>query len=342
MIPRISLTPEYSISRLIKGGWHLAGGHGKVDRADAKRDMAAFVEAGVTCFDCADIYTGVEALIGEFRREYPALARDLRVHTKLVPDLDRLEFVDGPAVEAIIDRSLQRLGVDRLDLVQFHWWDYAVPRYLDVALELARLRSKGKILHIGLTNFDLPRLSEIVAAGVPVLTHQLQYSLVDARPRTRMVEYCLAHGIGLLSYGTVLGGFLSDRWLGAPEPLGDLENRSLTKYKLIVDDFGGWPLFQHLLRVLRVIADRHDCDIATVGTVAMLQRPAVAAAIVGATNTAHLPAHLKSGSVVLTAADLVEIEAVTEQRRGPLGDVYSLERDRTGPHGRIMKYNLNT
>jgi aryl-alcohol dehydrogenase-like predicted oxidoreductase len=342
VIPRIPLTPEYSISRLIKGGWHLAGGHGKIDRTDAKRDMAAFVEAGVTCFDCADIYTGVEALIGEFRREYPALARDLRVHTKLVPDLDRLEAVDGPAVEAIIDRSLQRLGVDRLDLVQFHWWDYAVPRYLDVALELARLRSKGKILHIGLTNFDLPRLSEIVAAGVPVLTHQLQYSLVDARPLTGMVEYCLAHGIGLLSYGTVLGGFLSDRWLGAPEPLGDLENRSLTKYKLIVDDFGGWPLFQHLLRVLRVIADRHDCDIATVGTVAMLQRPAVAAAIVGATNTAHLPAHLKSGSVVLTAADVEEIKAVTEQRRGPLGDVYSLERDRTGPHGRIMKYNLNT
>jgi len=90
--------------------------------------MAAFVEAGFTAFDCADIYTGVEELIGGFRREYPALARQVRVHTKFVPDVDRLESTDSTAVEAIIDRSLKRLGQSRLDLVQFHWWDYAVPR----------------------------------------------------------------------------------------------------------------------------------------------------------------------------------------------------------------------
>jgi len=81
-----------------------------VDPAQACRDMAAFVEAGFTAFDCADIYTGVEELIGRFRREYPELARRVRVHTKFVPDLDRLERTDGPAVEAIVDRSLRRLG----------------------------------------------------------------------------------------------------------------------------------------------------------------------------------------------------------------------------------------
>nr|MBP9105957.1 aldo/keto reductase [Gemmatimonadaceae bacterium] len=66
----IDLAPSYRISRLIKGGWQLAGGHGTIDRAQAIADMQAFAEAGITTFDCADIYTGVEELIGEFLRQW--------------------------------------------------------------------------------------------------------------------------------------------------------------------------------------------------------------------------------------------------------------------------------
>jgi aryl-alcohol dehydrogenase-like predicted oxidoreductase len=341
MIPRIKLAADYEISRLIKGGWHLAGGHGDVSPAQATRDMAAFVEAGITTFDCADIYTGVEELIGRFRREYPVLARQLRVHTKFVPDLGDLAHVDATYVERIIDRSLQRLGVERLDLVQFHWWDYAVPRYVDVALELERLRRAGKIDRIGLTNFGTPEVAALRAAGVPVFAHQLQYSLLDARPEHGMVELCQRHGIALLCYGTVAGGFLSDRWLDQPAPTGPLANRSLVKYQLIIDEFGGWPLFQALLRALRGVADRHGCDIATAATRAVLDQPGVAAAIVGATSTAHLAAHGAIGRLALDDADRAAIAAVTTQRRGPPGDVYTLERDRNGPHGRIMKYELN-
>jgi aryl-alcohol dehydrogenase-like predicted oxidoreductase len=79
MIPRCTLSDGYSISRIIKGGWHLAGDHGPVDPAGACKDMASFVEAGITTFDCADIYTGVEALIGEFRQAYPSLAERVQV-----------------------------------------------------------------------------------------------------------------------------------------------------------------------------------------------------------------------------------------------------------------------
>ena len=341
MIPRLELAPDYSISRLIKGGWHLAGGHGDVDPAQATRDMARFVEAGVTTFDCADIYTGVEELIGRFRREYPGLARRVRVHTKFVPDLDALASVDARYVEGVIDRSLARLGLERLDLVQFHWWDYAVPRYVEVALELERLRRSGKIDRIGLTNFGTPQVRELLAAGVPVFAHQLQFSLLDDRPTHGMLQLCREHGIALLCYGTVAGGFLSERWLGQAEPAGPLANRSLTKYKLIIDEFGGWAMFQQLLGVLQSIAMRQGCDIATVATRAMLDQPGVAAAIVGATNTAHLAAHERIGAVTLTDADRAAIASVTDRRRGPPGDVYTLERDREGPHGRIMKYGLN-
>jgi aryl-alcohol dehydrogenase-like predicted oxidoreductase len=341
MIPRLALAPDYEISRLIKGGWHLAGGHGDVDPAQATRDMARFVDAGITTFDCADIYTGVEELIGRFRREYPGHARRLRVHTKFVPDLDRLATLDAAYVAGIIDRSLSRLGLERLDLVQFHWWDYATPRYVEVALQLERLRQAGKIDRIGLTNFGTPQVRELLAAGVPVFAHQLQYSLLDDRPAHGMVELCAAHRIALLCYGTVAGGFLSDRWLGVAEPAGPLANRSLTKYRLIIDEFGGWGLFQELLRALRAVADRHGCDVATVATRAVLDLPGVAAAIVGATSAAHLDAHRAIGDLTLTVADQAQIAAVTARRRGPPGDVYTLERDRNGPHGRIMKYELN-
>ena len=341
MTPRHAFADGYEISRIIKGGWHLAGGHGAVDPERAVEDMAAFVEAGITTFDCADIYTGVEALIGRFRRAHPQLARRVQVHTKFVPDLPDLESVDGRYVERIVDRSLARLGVERLDLVQFHWWDFAVPRHVEVALELDRLRRAGKIAHIGATNFDVPRLAQIVAAGVPVVAHQVQYSLLDDRPARRMTDYCRAHGIALLCYGTVAGGFLSERWLGRPDPVDSAANRSLVKYRLIIEDFGGWALFQELLEALRGIAERHQCDIATVATVAILERAQVAAAIVGATSAAHLPAHRRAAAVRLDDADRAAIAAVTDRRRGPAGDVYELERDREGRHGRIMKYALN-
>ncbi len=170
---------------------------------------------------------------------------------------------------------------------------------------------------------------------------QVQYSLLDRRPAKQMVEAAAARGVSLICYGTVAGGFLSDRWLGAPEPAEPLENRSLTKYKLIIDDFGGWELFQALLAALRRVADRHGTDIATVASAAMLGRPGVAAVIVGARNRSHLASNLAISELVLDAEDMAGIDAVLGAARALEGDVYTLERDRGGRHGAIMKYNLS-
>src|SRR5262245_41746904 len=145
--------------------------------------MDRFVETGVTTFDCADIYTGVEALIGRWRRRRKGSAgADVQVHTKYVPDLDRLNTHSRADVSRGVERSLARLGVERLDLVQLHWWDYDIPGFVDVAGWLDELRRTGKIRHVGLTNFDRGRQAEIVAAGVPIVSHQVQYSVLDRRP----------------------------------------------------------------------------------------------------------------------------------------------------------------
>jgi len=340
------LRPGYRIARIIRGGWQLAGGHGAVEREAAIADLVASMEAGILTFDCADIYTGVEELIGAARRAYAerhgaAALQALKVHTKFVPDLATLHEVDRIYVRTIIERSLRRLGQERLDLVQFHWWDYAVPGCVDAALWLEELRAEGKIHLIGGTNFDTPYTERMVAAGVPLASMQVQYSLLDARPEHALVAACRKHDIHLLVYGTVAGGFLGDRWLGKPEPAAPLENRSLTKYKLIIDDFGGWALFQALLRVLRQVADRHGVDIATVASRFVLDLSQVAGVIVGARNQAHLAANLKIAALKLTDADRAEIVAVLARRQGPEGDTFALERDREGRHGSIMKYNLS-
>ena len=340
-----SLRPGYEISRIIRGGWQLAGGHGVIDRSRAVADLMASAEAQILTFDCADIYTGVEELIGAFRREYSlrcgrdALKR-IKVHTKFVPDLDILPAITKAHVAAIIDRSLKRLGMDRLDLVQFHWWDYAVPGCVEAALWLKELQQEGKIDRLGGTNFDTPHTDELLKAGVPLIAMQVQYSLIDARPENGLIDLCRANDIHLLPYGTAAGGFLSDAWLGRPEPAGPFDNRSLTKYKLIIDDFGGWDLFQELLHALHNIAGRHGVDIATVAGRAILDRPQVAGVIVGARNQAHLAANLKILEIDLSPADHAEIVEALSRRIGPLGDTFTLERDRLGRHGAIMKYNL--
>ena len=343
-MPRIKLAPDHEISRVIRGGWQMATEHGTLKGADPIGDMVAFADAGITTFDCADIYTGVEDLIGQFRLRYrdlrgaEALAR-IKVHTKFVPDRDALATISKAYVAGIIDQSLRRLKLDRLDLVQFHWWDYAMPRWRDTVHWLDELRQAGKINKVSLTNFDTAHLLTMVGDGIPITSLQLQYSLLDNRPAKRMVSVAAEHGVALLCYGTVAGGFLGDAWLGKPEPDAALENRSLTKYKLIIDDFGGWAVFQRLLRVLRDIADRHGVDIATVASAAVLARPGVAAVIVGARTRDHLAANLAIGELVLDSDDLGRIGAVLADARELEGDVYALERG--SRHGAVMKYNLN-
>lgn len=343
---RIEIQPDYSISRVIKGGWHLAGGHGNIEEKTAIEDMKAFVQSGVTTFDCADIYTGVEELIGKFLRTYKSEinAGDLapvQIHTKYVPDYSALATVTLADTTRIIDRSLQRLGVERLDLVQFSWWDYRFPKYVETALHLKTLQEQGKIRYIGVTNFDTSHLKELIEAGVPVKTNQVQYSVLDHRPENDQEAFAMRNNIPFLCYGAVAGGFLSDRYLNMPDPSEPLENRSLVKYRLIIDEFGGYDLFQEALKILRSIADKHQMGIAEIASRYVLQKPMVAAVIIGARNRNHLANLHKIAQFQLDAEDMAAIRSMVDKSQGPKGPVYDLERDKEGKHGRIMRYNLN-
>ena len=341
------LADGYSVPRIVTGAWQLSEGHqAPRTRTDIFEAFSTAVDAGITAFDCADIYTGVEELLGDFLRQYReregfAAAERIRVHTKFVPDLDALATLDKSHVEHIVDRSLRRLGVDRLDLVQFAWWSYEVDRWVETAGWLDELRQAGKIRQIGATNFDLESLRTMVDAGIPIRTHQIQYSALDHRAEGGMAEYCMANGIGLFCYGTLAGGFLSDRYLGAPDPSQAPGNRSLLKYRLIIDEYGGWEPFQALLREVDRIARRHGATVAQVALRCALDRPGVTAAIVGVSKTERVAEIVGAFDLTLDDDEREAIHALGRTAPGPRGPVYGLEREKGGRHAAIMKYGLN-
>jgi aryl-alcohol dehydrogenase-like predicted oxidoreductase len=330
---RVQFTADLTICRILNGMWQVSGAHGAVDPVRAVDAMFAYHEAGFTTWDLADHYGPAEDFIGDFLRRFAVRhgvdrLPEIQAFTKWVPRPGRMT---RRVVEDAINISLTRMGVERLDLLQFHWWDYKNDGYLDALKHLSDLQQEGKIRHLALTNFDTERLSAIADHGVRVVSNQVQYSLVDRRPEVRMARFCSDHPMTLLAYGTLLGGLLSEKYLGRPEPRrSELNTASLQKYKNMLDTWGDWTLFQELLAVLQQIANKHRVTIANVGLRYVLDRPAVAGVIVGARLgvAQHLTDNARVFGVKLDADDLSMIEAVLARSRdlitliGDCGDEY--------------------
>ena len=338
-LARVSLAPGYSISPVINGCWQLTPDHGggPASEAEVFRLFSELVEHGFTTFDGADIYTGVESLLGRFRRSLPD-PELIQVHTKLVPDKATLHCLTADQVDAVIHRSLKRLGMEQLDLVQFHWWDYRVSGLEMLTERLLKAQQEGKVRLLGATNFNSDHIRQLVSQGVPLVSLQTQYSLLDRRPERQMTGLSGDTGVCLLPYGVLAGGFLSEKYLGAPSP--DLTNRSLTKYRLIIEEVGGWETCQDLLQVLSCIARKHDVPLELVAARWVLDRPAVRAIILGAGTTSRAAQNRALANLELDAEDLEKIHLQLERQQIPAGDMYDLERDENSPHAGIIKTDL--
>jgi aryl-alcohol dehydrogenase-like predicted oxidoreductase len=278
------LSSDLTICRIVNGMWQVAGGHGQIDHELAMADMLRYHDAGFTTWDLADIYGPAEDFIGDFRRRLSKVKGKeeldkIQLFTKWVPQPSR---ITRSMVNSSIETSIRRMDVSSLDLLQFHWWDYNNPYYMDALKYLSDLRDKGNIKHLGLTNFDTDHLQIITDSGVPIASNQVQYSIIDRRPEVKMIPFCRKHNISLLTYGSICGGLLSERYVGKPEPsITDLNTLSLQKYKKMIDTWGNWNLFQRLLLVLDNIAKKHRASIANVATNYILSKATVAGVIIG-------------------------------------------------------------
>ncbi|NKB86752.1 MAG: aldo/keto reductase [Acidobacteria bacterium] len=321
MTERYELAPGLEVSRVITGLWQIADlerDGSEVDPATAAAAMQPYVDAGFTTFDMADHYGSAEVIVGHYSGDTPVQAL-----TKWVPSPGPL---DRETVRAAVQTALDRLQTDRLDHLQFHSWNYWDPSYLDGLAYLAELQEEGVIGQLGMTNTDAAHMRMLLHSGVPVVSDQVCYSLLDRRPQHGLADLTADHDMSLLAYGTLAGGFLTDRWLDQPEP-GELETWSRMKYKRFIDAAGGWAGLQRVLRAARTVADRHHMTIANVASRYVLDQPGVAAIIIGARlgQSAHVEETARLFEFALDAADLEELNAAADSLDpipGDSGDEY--------------------
>jgi aryl-alcohol dehydrogenase-like predicted oxidoreductase len=314
-----------NICRILNGMWQVSGTHGQIQSELAISEMIQYHNEGLTTWDLADIYGPAESFIGKFSQK---MDKPFEALTKFVPN-------PGPMSKSLvthyIEQSMKKMNVSSLDMVQFHWWDYNNSSYLDGLEQLSNLKKEHKIENIGLTNFDTQRVRTIIENGFDIVSNQVQYSILDSRPAKKMTSYFEKHGIKILSYGTLLGGLFSEKYLGADEPTrADLDTASLQKYMNMIDVWGGWKLFQELLSSLDLIAKKHDSSIANVATRFILDKPQVAGVIIGARLgiSEHREDNLKVFDLKLDSEDLSQIKSITDNANdlfeiiGDCGDEY--------------------
>jgi aryl-alcohol dehydrogenase-like predicted oxidoreductase/enamine deaminase RidA (YjgF/YER057c/UK114 family) len=249
----------------------------------------------------------------------------VQLFTKWVPKPGRVSKAE---VHEAAERALSRLGVESIDLLQYHAWNYADPCWLETLFDLQDLKTRGLIRHLGLTNVDTAHLRVVVASGIDVVSNQVSFSLLDQRAAGGLAPFCVEHGVQLLAYGTLAGGWLTDRWLGAPEP--DWESPptwSLMKYGRVLRVAGGWSALQRLLTAAASVAARHGVSIANVASRFILDQPGVAGVIIGARlgESEHIDDTLRLFSFALTDDDRAEIRAALATLQpiaGDCGDEY--------------------
>ena len=321
------LSKSLSIPKLIVGLWQIADMEKEDQQLDLPKTasyMDAYIDAGFTAFDMADHYGSSEIIAGICKNRSPK--KDvITMFTKWVPKPGK---ITKDQVRSAVQKALDRMDQKTIDLMQFHAWDYTDPSWLDGLTFLNELKKEGLIDNIGVTNFDAHHLRIALANGIPIVSNQISHSLIDQRAQGAMKAVCAEYDVKLLAYGTLAGGFLSNRWLGLQEPSSDeLGTWSQMKYKRFIDQIGGWTVFQSLLRVLQQIAIKHQTTIASIASSYVLQNKDVAAVIVGARlgENSHIDDHQNMLNIVYELQDIESIETALSQLLpipGNCGDEY--------------------
>jgi len=305
------------------GGW--AFGWGPQDDAASIAAMRHALDLGVNWIDTAAVY-GLghsEEVVGRLLADLPPIDRPL-VFTKcglVWPEGDRRATPRNDLRPASIrrecDASLRRLGIERIDLYQFHWPDEGGVPVEESWGELQRLVEEGKVRWGGVSNFDVGLLERCeTVAHVPSL--QPPFSLIRRETAAELLPWCAATGTGVICYSPMQAGLLTDSFTAdrvATLASDDWRRRSADFHPPLI----GRNLA--LRDALKPVAARHDVPVAAVAVAWVLAWPGVTAAIAGARSPMQVDGWIAASGLRLEDADLDEIAAAiaaTEAGSGPV------------------------
>ncbi len=322
-----NITPKLSLPKIIIGLWQIADmerNNKNLDLNKKAESLNLYVNNGFSIFDMADHYGSSEIIAGICKNNHPN--RDsIKLLTKWVP---KPGPIDKKTVYKAVKNALERMNQKSIDLLQFHTWTYTNPYWIDALIYLKDLKEEGLIKNIGVTNFDAKHLRIACATGIPIVSNQISHSIVDQRAKGKMKAVCDQYSVRLLAYGTVLGGFLSNRWLGSHDPKEEeLKTWSQMKYYRFIKASGGWKPFQNLLTTLNEISLKHKTSIANIASKFVLNNKNVSSVIIGARigESSHIEDHKNLLDIFLDKDDTNKIEEVIEILKpipGDCGDEY--------------------
>jgi len=318
------------ITRVGFGSWAIGGGGwffgwGPQDDNDSLAAMRHALELGVNWIDTAAVY-GLghsEEVVGRLIRDLPASERPF-IFTKCGLVWDEQDRMTPPrrvlkpeSIRRECEASLKRLGVDHIDLYQFHWPDETGVKVEDSWAEMVKLVEEGKVRAIGVSNFDIGLLARCEAVR-HVDSLQPPFSLINRTAAEYEIPWCESLRTGVICYSPMQSGLLTDGFTAERVSTfaeDDWRRRSLeyTQPNLATN--------LTLRDALRPIAKRHDTTVSSIAIAWVLSWSGVTGAIVGARNPKQVDGWIGAASLVLTQEDLDDIVSalvVTDAGSGPL------------------------
>lgn len=302
--------------------------------------MRHAIELGINWIDTAAVY-GLghsEQVVGHFLRSLPASERPF-IFTKCGLIWDERNPMQEPkrvlkpeSIRAECEASLRRLGIERIDLYQFHWPDETGTRVEDSWAAMLRLIDEGKVRLGGVSNFDVGLLEHCEAIR-HVDSLQAPFSLIHREVAAREIPWCEAHRTGVICYSPMQSGLLTDRF--SAERVAHMANDDWRRRS---PDFKSPNLERNLaLRdALRPIAQRHDTAVSSIAIAWVLSWPGVTAAIVGARSPEQVDGWINAANLRLTPSDLDEIDrAIKRTGAGAGPSKPRVERQTTPPYGKL-------
>ncbi|HEY1753247.1 MAG TPA: aldo/keto reductase [Caulobacteraceae bacterium] len=310
------------VSEICLGAMTFGGGSGGIwsmigdlDQQAVNAVMGKALESGVNFIDTADVYSqGVsERLVGQSLKDLGVKRSDVVVATKVFGEMGRGPNDRGASRGHIMDgvqASLERLGLDHIDLYQIHGNDPITP--LDETLRaLDDLVRQGLVRYIGCSNWQAWKIAKSVGISdhkglARFETVQAYYSIAGRDLEREIVPMMASEGVGLMVWSPLAGGFLSGKF--DREGAGPQGARRTSFDFPPVDKERAWPIID----AMREVASAHGVSVARVALAYVLAKPFVTTVIIGARNTEQLEDNIAASELKLTSEDLAKLDAISE------------------------------